>query len=259
MLAGLAVPLLGLTVGWRWAFGLFAVVAAVAALFPLGASGSPEGASGDVVSQLQLPRRILLVLSVGVAFAAAGGSSLAIFMVSSAVATGWDEGTAGLLFAAASVVGIGARLVSGVRADRRGRNHLWVVILMLVVGASGVAALVPGSLWLFAVGAPLAFGAGWGWPGLFILAVVRLHPSMPAAATGLTQTGTSAGCVFGPLTFGALTQSYSYATAWTATALTLLAAAAVIYLGRRHVLGYLATLPTGTVPWRDTTNQRGHR
>lgn len=205
---------------------------------------------------MRLPRRILLVLSVGVGLAAAGGNSLAIFMVSSAVATGWDEATAGLLFAGASVVGIVARLLSGFRADHRGRNHLWVVILMLVVGAMGVAALVPGSVWLFAVGAPVAFGAGWGWPGLFILAIVRLNPSMPAAATGLTQTGTAAGSVFGPLAFGALAQSYSYAISWTVTALALLTAAAVIYLGRRKARGYLAALPSGTLPWPNSITQR---
>jgi MFS family permease len=255
MLAGLAVPVLGLTVGWRWAFGLFAVAAAVAALWPLGGAGARTWDTGDALTQLQLPRRILVLLAVGVSFAAAGGSSLAIFMVSSAVATGWTEGAAGLLFAAASVVGITARLLSGIRADHRGRNHLWVVTIMLVVGALGVAALVPGSFWLFALGAPLAFGAGWGWPGLFILSIVRLNPTIPAAATGLTQVGTSVGCVFGPLGFGALTQSHSYGTAWTATAFTLLAAAALIYFGRRHVLGYLATLPGGTVPWRGNSAQ----
>jgi MFS family permease len=192
----------------------------------------------------------LLVLAVGVSFAAAGGSSLAIFMVASAVDSGWNEGSAGLLFAGASAVGIAARLLSGFRADQRGRNHLWVVMLMLVAGAIGVAALAPGNEVLFAVGAPLAFAAGWGWPGVFILSIVRLNPAAPAAATGLTQVGTSAGCVFGPLTFGALAQHASYGMAWAVAALTMLTAALVILIGRKQVLTHLSTLPTGVIPRR---------
>jgi MFS family permease len=201
----------------------------------------------------------LLVLAVGVSFAAAGGSTLAIFMVAAAVHTGFDEASAGLLFAIASAVGIGARLISGLRADRRGRNHLWFVSLMLVVGAGSVMALAMDNLVLFAVAAPVAFGAGWGWPGVFILSIVNLHPTAPAAATALTQVGTSAGCVYGPLAFGVLAERWSYDTAWTVNAVSLLVAAAVITLGRRQVLAYLSTVPRDAIPWRraaEPTRQR---
>ncbi|MPZ00885.1 MAG: MFS transporter [Actinophytocola sp.] len=251
MLAGVAVPLLGLTVGWRWAFAVFALFASFVALWPFGQMPGRSTQANAQGSGTRLPRRILLVLAVGVSFAAAGGSTLAIFMVASAVDTGWGEARAGVLFAAASAVGVAARLLSGVRADQRGRNHLWVVSLMLVAGAIGVAALAMDNLVLFAIGAPLAFGAGWGWPGVFILSIVNLNPTGPAAATALTQVGTSAGCVFGPLTFGVLAENSSYGTAWAVNALTLLVAAAVIVMGRRQVLNYLSTLPSGIVPSRD--------
>lgn len=258
MLAGLAVPVLGLTFGWRWAFAAFAVCAACAALWPFGQLHMGSGSEPAPLSEIGLPRRVLLVLAVGVSFAAAGGSTLAIFMVASAVDIGWDEAGAGLLFAVASAVGIAARLLSGVRADQRGRNHLWFVSLMLVVGAAGVAVLILDNQVLFAIGAPIAFGAGWGWPGVFILSIVNLHPTSPAAATALTQIGTSAGCVFGPLTFGAVAQHWSYDAAWAVNAGALLVAAGVILIGRRQVLDHLATLPSGVVPWRDPnqpTNQ----
>lgn len=213
MLAGLAVPLLGLPVGRERP-----------------AATNPDRAGA------------------GLLFAAAAGCSLAIFMVASAVDTGWTEAGAGLLFAAASAVGVAARLLSGFLADRRGRNHLRVVVAMLVGGSLGVAALVPGNAALFALGAPLAFGAGWGWPGLFILAVVRLNPSAPAAATGLTQVGTSAGCVVGPLAFGLVADVSSYGVAWAMTALELLLAAGVLVWARARVLRHLATLAPATSP-----------
>lgn len=238
MLAGLAVPVLGLTVGWRWAFASFAVAAALATLWPFGPAPRPATALADA-SEVRLPRRLLLLLAAGVGLAAASGSSLAIFMVASAVESGWSEGDAGLLFAAASSVGVVVRLLAGLQADRRGRNHLRSVATMLSAGAVGVLLLASGVPVLFAAGAPLAFGAGWGWPGLFILAVVTLNRGAPAAATGLTQTGTSAGCVIGPLGFGLLAGHASYAVAWMVDGAVLLLAAGVIMLGRRQVLRHL--------------------
>ena len=53
---------------------------------------------------------------------------------------------------------------------------------------------------------PLAFATGWAWPGLFNLAVVRVNPSAPGAATGITQTGTYLGAVVGPVLFGVVAE-----------------------------------------------------
>lgn len=250
LLAGLAVPALGLTLGWRWAFGVFAVFAVLTAMYPFGEMRDSLRGAGKAVSDIRLPRRILLGLAVGVSFAAAGGSTLAIFMVASAVDTGWSEGQAGLLLAAASVLGVASRLLSGLQADRRGRNHLLMVGVMLIAGAVGVLGMATENLIVFAVGAPLAFAAGWGWPGVFILSIVNLNPTGPATATAITQMGTSAGCVFGPLTFGLLVDTFSFSVAWVANASVLLLAAGVILVGRQQVLNHLSTLPPGSIPWR---------
>ena len=255
LLAGLAVPSLGLTVGWRWAFGAFAVAAVLTAMYPFGQPHSGPTSEAATASEIRLPRRILLGLALAVGFAAAGASTLAIFMVASAVHTGWSEAHAGLLLAAASALGVAARLLSGVQADRRGRNHLRVVAGMLVIGAVGTLAMATESLPLFAVGAPVAFAAGWGWPGLFILSIVSLHPEAPASATGITQVGTSAGCVIGPLTFGLLVDAFSFRVAWMGNASVLLLAACVILVCRRQVLNHLSTLPPGSIPWRQKDSQ----
>lgn len=236
LLAGLAVPLLGLTIGWRWAFAVFAIIAAVLAVtVPLGGRRLVSCDRPDKRSVARLPRNSLLVLTLGAGLAAAAGSSLAIFMVAGGVNSGLSEAAAGLLFAGSSGIGVAARVVTGVLADRRGRFHLEVIAIMLIVGALGIAALATGDDALFMVGAPLAFGAGWGWPGLFILAVVQLNPSAPAAATGLTQTGTSVGCVLGPFFFGLLADSFSYIVAWSATVAVLLLSALVLGSARRQV------------------------
>lgn len=248
--SGLAVPALGLTLGWRWAFSVFAVLAVVMMLYPFGQPRHQRGSAPIAFPDVGLPRRALFGLAVGISLAAAGGSTLAIFMVASAVDTGWSEGSAGYLLAAASVLGVISRLLSGLQADRRDRNHLLVVSVMLLAGAVGTLAMAAPNIVVFAVGAPLAFAAGWGWPGVFILAVVNLHSANPAAATAITQIGTSAGCVVGPLMFGHLVDVYSFSVAWVVNALVLVAAALILLVIRRRVLLHLATVPPESIPWR---------
>jgi cyanate permease len=70
----------------------------------------------------------------------------------------------------------------------------------------------------------------------------------PAAATGITQTGTYLGAVSGPLLFGVLVEAASYDVAWVCTAVTSVAAAGAVLTGRRMLLAAnarrLATAPT---------------
>lgn len=234
LLAGLAVPALGLTVGWRWAFVLFAVPAVFLAIrVPGGAEH--EHWSGRSRVSTRLPRRALLVIACGAGLAAGCAGSLSIFLVAGAVDAGWGEAQSGLIFAAASAAGVAARLASGLRADRRGAKHLEVIALMMVLGALGFGALASGEHLLYALGAPLAFALGWGWPGLLILSVVQLSPTNPAAATALTQVGTSAGAVLGPLGFGLLVERFSYGVAFSAAGVGLAIAGGIIITARRFV------------------------
>lgn len=257
LLAGLAVPLLGATAGWRWSFGAMAIAGAAVALF------APKAEPGIRIGTWRTGRRgaadmarpVLVGMAVAAGVAAASGSSLAVFLVAGSVNAGWSEAAGGYLFAAASLVGVGARLSSGFRADRRGSEHMRVVIIMLLAGTAGFALLAPGQHLLFALGAPIAFGFGWGWPGLFVLAVVQSSPSSPAAATGLTQTGTSLGAVVGPAGFGLLVEHTSFAAAWLAAGSGLLLAAAAFALLRRCVpsLGDDATTARVLPPLLDIT------
>ena len=57
---------------------------------------------------------------------------------------------------------------------------------------------------MFVLGALVAFTLGWGWPGLFNLAVVDSNRETPGSASGVSQTGIYAGAAFGPAAFGAL-------------------------------------------------------
>jgi cyanate permease len=178
----------------------------------------------------------LVVLGVGVGFGAAAAGTLGAFLVSAFVDAGMGEGAAGGVAAAGSLFGLIVRLTAGARADRRRGGHLRVVASMMAAGAVAYGLLSTGTVSLMVLATPLAFGAGWGWPGLFNLAVVLANPASPGAATGITQTGTYIGALAGPLAFGAVADGASFRVAWLGSAACALLAAAAIVWGRRLVI-----------------------
>ena len=101
--------------------------------------------------------------------------------------------------------------------------------------AGSAALLATGAVAPFVAGALVAFGLGWGWPGLFNLAVVGAEPHAPGAATGVTQTGIYVGAAGGPGGFGLVQSGRRYAVAWAIMGVLLLLAAALTvfaYAGR---------------------------
>nr|WP_281357019.1 MFS transporter [Fodinicola acaciae] len=229
LIAGIAVPALGLTVGWRWAFGVCALLALAALLVVPKGKARAKGGAGERDAKLAA----LVVVAVGACLAAGTANALGTFLVGSAVDHGVTEAAAGLVLALGSVFGIAGRLTSGWVADRKPAGHLRIVVVMLAIGAIGLALLAaPGQITLV-VGTIFGFGLGWAWPGVVNFAVVRLNPSAPAAATSITQAGVYAGGCVGPLSFGTLVQLTSYPTAWAASAVLMAVAAGLMYLGTR--------------------------
>lgn len=234
LVAGAMVPALGLTVGWRWAFiSLSFGALGVAALMPKDPYRTVLNKPRAYLREGDAPIVPLIVLA-GAAFCgAAVGTSLAAFFVESAVAGDVGAGAAGLLLVFGSATGILSRLIIGWAADRREKGHLNVVMLLLSLGAVGFAGLaVRGSVPVLLVATGLSFAAGWGWPGLFNFAVVRLNPNAPAAATAITQTGVFVGGVIGPAAFGRIADVASFETAWLIGALVNVLSAVFVLAGR---------------------------
>src|SRR5215218_4100729 len=212
LLAGLAVPTLGVTVGWRWAF--------------------VGGAALAVLISLLVPKEV----GGGIGRVSMAATPLGAFVVESAVASGIGVSAAGYLLALGSAVGICVRVVFGYLADSMGGGRLRLVAGMLGVGIVGFLLLASGVSWLLVIGLILAFGAGWGWPGLFNFAVVKSNQGAPAAATGVTQTGASSGAAAGPLVFGFVVEATSFGAAWLLSGVLALIAAAAILAGRYMLL-----------------------
>ena len=103
-----------------------------------------------------------------------------------------------------SAASLAVRVAVGERADRRADYGFGVVVALLALGTIGFALLAVGAKGALVAGALLAFTLGWGWPGMFNLAVVQRHRSVPAAATGVTQTGIYVGAAAGPAAYGVL-------------------------------------------------------
>lgn len=283
LLAGLAVPTLALTVGWRWAFALAGVLAAAASLLvpgrvttaalgpaepvPVPVPGEPQpdhtatgrvddGAPPVVAASStggpsttgrrgrpEAAMSALIVLGLGAGLGSAMVNCLGAFLTSTAVHAGIGRGPAGVLLSVGSLIGLSSRLFGGWKADTMTRSHFRVVITMLLIGSIGLVLLSFGGVATVLAGTLIGFGAGWSWPGIFNLAVVSHNRQAPAAATGITQTGTYAGGAIGPVVFGYLVTGGSYRAGWLVFAVVALAAAAVIEVGRRMI-----ETPTPTRP-----------
>jgi MFS family permease len=232
LLAGASVPLVALTLGWRWAFVLAAVLALSAILLVPADLDPPRLSHGASARQAT---GALVVIGVAATLAAGSANALGTFLVDSAVARGIAPGPAGLALTLGSAVCCAARIVGGWQADRRPERQVGVIAGLLASGAVGLALIaVPGTVALV-VGVIMGFGLGWSWPGLMNFAVVRLHPQAPAAATSITQTGVYAGGCVGPLGLGALATTTSYPTMWIVAAVAMVGAAVLMLVGS-HLL-----------------------
>jgi len=180
--------------------------------------------------------RILVWLAVGFGFGVAAASALSAFAVTAVVAADIDNGLAGLIAGLGGCAAAIVRVGIGVHADRGRTSHLAVVATMLGLGTIAYLMLAVSTLtlpMLLIPGIILAFGAGWGWNGLFNLAIVRRYPSQAARATGITSVGARTGGVVGPAVFGVVVTHGSYTLAWLIAAASATIGASLILIGRR--------------------------
>ena len=224
---GAAVPLVGLTIGWRWAF--FATAVLCLLMFVRMPAGTIVAAAGTGAIR-KMP---LVVLAAAAACATAAANASGAFLVPALVAEGSEPGPAGVVLAVGGVVGIAVRMISGWSADRFKMDSLLVATLLVASGVVGmiIMALGPdGPGLLLAV--VLIFGGGWGFNGLLVFAVTRSYPLAPARATGMTQTGVFAGGVFGPSLFALAATTSGYPVAWLTAAALAFAATVFFAVGR---------------------------
>ena len=245
MLGGLAVPTIALTIGWRYAYVMAAVLAFATALaVPLRRenhwvpSGSPTPTKHPAT-----PVSTLIALAVAAALGHAGIDALGAFVVPYAVSEGVAEGLAGILLAAGSLAGLVTRLTAGWRIDSRQHAGLPWMAALLLSGSLGFLMLSVGGRPLLVAGVLLAFAGGWGWAGLLTFVVVRANPEAAAVATGIANTGKYVGAALGPVVFGYLAEQVSFAAAWGIACIALLAGAVLVVAIRLTAAGVEMAAP----------------
>ena len=230
VVSGLFVPLVALTIGWRWACVMMAVMAVglLAVVPAVVTEPRPESRARPTAIEHRLPLALLMTAAF---FAYLGQVTMQVFFVTGAVERGTREGVAGILLSVGSMAAVGTRLAIGVSIDRRPRSLLRLVTLFLVGGSASCVVLAFASPIVIVVATPLLFAVSSGWPGLFHLAAIQSYPDATAKVTGLVMSGAFAAVLIGPITFGAIAGA-SFAAAWVAVAACYLIAAAVVAAAR---------------------------
>jgi MFS family permease len=237
MIAGVAVPVIAIPLGWRPAFAIGAGLALLVLLVVPGAGRlRPPGSAEPSEAAGPFRRAPLFVLATGLMLGAATGNALGSFFVATAVDSGIAPASAGVLAAVASGVGAAARVAFGWLADRVRTRWLLVVAAQMAIGGLSYALLGTGVEVLIAAGAVIGYCTGWAWAGLSTFSVARMHPGMAARATSITQGGMGAGAAVGPLLFGLVVSATSYTVAWYGTAAVSVVAGAVVVQARRMLV-----------------------
>lgn len=233
LLAGLALPLVAVPLGWRWAFVATAIAVIAAATGASRGGGTPRpSASRTEAASPQQDVAAVRLLAVVAALASGAGVGLTAFVVLYAIQAGVSVGAAGLLLAGVSLVAA-SRVVLGVLADRGGGDPLRPVPAMLALSSVGFALMAVGTPLTIGVGAIVAGGIGWAWPGALTLAAVQCMPDAPARAVGVLMAGLFAGGAIGPLVFGLLAGAEAFTAVWLGCGGLVLAAAAATVAARR--------------------------
>lgn len=239
LVAGVSVPVIALTLGWRWA-GLVAVIPVGGLMYLLpklstmpltptrassvAPSGTPHTAGFGAANPSPA---VLAVVILATMLGMVSASGAGVFLPQSSVALGFSESAAGLLLAAASGTGVIARVVFSGAADRRDGGQFRLIGTLLGLGAVAMLAGSSGVTALVVVAAIGVFGAAWSWSGLLFVSLVRLLPGSPGRAAGIGLVGLAAGNALGPPFYGFVAEQVSFAAAWRAAA-TLSAVAAVL-------------------------------
>lgn len=233
LLAGVAVPAIALTIGWRWVFvfaGVLGLLAALAVPSLPAAERSTRASSAGTSGESRFGALLLIAIAGGLGSAAA--NALGAFVTTTAVDVGFSPSAAGLVLSLGSAAGLTIRLLAGVVADRWDVNLLRLITIMLIVGSLGYGLMALDSPALFLIGVSVGFGAGWAWPGLLNFSVAKIAPDRVASATSFTQTGIYFGGSAGPLLFGFLGEHAGLTSAWLAAGVAAIVAGILLLFVR---------------------------
>lgn len=237
LLAGLIVPVMALTFGWRSTFYLSAILSLAVMLF-VGRPQVPPAGMGQRPKRTALPQRTLLLwLTLAFGFAVGANATTLAFYVDAAVVAGTSQQNAGLFFALASVLSVIVRIAAGAMLDRTAVVPLNMVAVLVGAGSVGFVLLATGRTGLMVAGVVLALGLNWGFPSAFWIGLMRVFPDQPGRITGEMQPG-GFGAMLVPLVFGVTVEARGYTTAWLGLlVISVVSTGVFFYCARRLGVG----------------------
>jgi MFS family permease len=234
MLAGLCVPTLAVTLGWRWGYLMVAVMAIVVA-FAVGRRPPARPRREPLPAGVPFRSRNIVMFAIAFGSGTAASSTATAFFVTSAVGSGTSPDVAGLLLAAGSIAAVVTRVTAGLASDRMRTGHLKLCALMLAVGSLGFVLLALGRSETLALGIVITLAGAWGFNGVFWFSMVRAFPANPGAITGVLSPGGYFGAAAGPIAFGLLAEHAGYSWAWAAGGVMAVVATLAMMLGARRL------------------------
>lgn len=232
ILAGLALPAIGLLFGWRWVFAGAVVLAAILVV------STPDLRRGNGATRVEKPvgRLSTSMIWLGVAgmTGAAAGSGLSLFVVPSAVDIGIGEAAAGAVLAFCSALVVVVRIGVGWLVDRRRSSGHREMAVIATVGAVAAFVLMNADVpAVYLASMPIALLGTWGWQGVIFYTLVTTYPEIPAKASGMLLSGNLTGTLVGPLVVGAFAGRGNYPGAWLFVSICA-ALGAIGFLAARH-------------------------
>lgn len=216
-LAGALVPALVLSLGWRWAAVVVALLCLALALViqPLRAADAAaqratgSGRAADYFAPLGMvlsnPAMLELAI-VSMIFGSAQLALIAYFVSYLNLELGYGLVAAGLIYSSAHVAGIIGRVTWGAVADRwlSPRSMLGLLGVMMALSGMGVASFSAAWPLPAVIALSALFGASAvGWNGVYLAEVARrAPPGRVGAITGGTQFFTFIGALAAPPLFG---------------------------------------------------------
>lgn len=240
MLAGLAVPMLALSVGWRYAFlanALLALAVVIAVGKRLPGPNPSAGTTRPTKARLE-NRRMVLLFATALGLALMANASIPTFFVGSAVESGVAISTAGYLLAAGSLCAVIVRLVAGWWCDNRGGQPLVIASWTIGIGSIGIGMIATSDPRLMPAGVIVAMAGAWGFNGLFWFAMVRAYRNTPGRITGALAPGGFVGATSGTFVFGFVVAQTSYPFAWWMNTAIAVIAAVMMAIGARRLAGW---------------------
>ncbi len=232
VVAGVAVPLMSASFGWRSAMWLtaglsFALLLTIQLVPPKADPGPQDASQAGATSPL--PMWVTQVAIFGFLLGTVGGGFGRFLPLFAEEAVGFSVERAGQVFALQGLVAVPARLTAGIALDR-GASPQKMMMIMAALGAGALLIVTaassgrPSLLWIGTTLAGLTIGT---WNTAANVSMIALKENA-GRATGRLMLGFLFGLTVGGPAVGWSIDQFGYTPAWLASGVLCLVASAVI-------------------------------